>query len=355
MEPIEWLLKPLYEQGWAAVDLFFPLSGFVFYWLYARAIQERTTGAETFALLRFSRLWPLHTLMLVVAAGLQLTFRARTGHWFIYSANDWQHFVSSFVMAQQWLPPTLAQSFDGPSWSVSIEVLLYVIFFVLARAGFAGWRAALVLAAASISLIFWNEFIARGLMGFFMGGVVWHASERIKTLSFARTVAQVLGLTAMGMWFLIFWEVYAAPIHALVAILAGSDAHDWRFDMWVGWSFRLLFAFIAAPLTILALALDEQLLGGRYKALSPLGDISYSTYLLQIPLQMVCALAALSFGLKPHDFMSIWVLIGFLATLIGLGYLSHRYFELPTQRWLRRLVTTPRSTAKAGHRALREE
>ena len=41
MQPFFWLLKPLYIQGWAAVDLFFALSGFVFFWLYSENIAER--------------------------------------------------------------------------------------------------------------------------------------------------------------------------------------------------------------------------------------------------------------------------------------------------------------------------
>jgi peptidoglycan/LPS O-acetylase OafA/YrhL len=335
MEPVHWLLKPLYEEGWAAVDLFFPLSGFVFYWLYGRAIADRSIGLPGFAVLRASRLWPLHTLMLFVAACLQYAFHIRTGHWFIYSANDWQHFVSSLVMAQQWLPPTLAQSFDGPAWSVSVEVLLYGSFFVVVRAGFGGWRAALLIAMASVALIFWNEFIARGLMGFFMGGVVFHASERIKLSSNARFIAQAAGLVAIGVWFLIFYEIFAAPLHAALGWVAGNVPHDWRYDLWVGWLFRLLFTFVAAPLTILALALDEQLLVGRYRGVSWLGDISYSTYMIHVPMQMCLALVALSFGLEPEEFMSPWVLIAFLGVLIGLGYLSFRYFERPTQRWLR--------------------
>ena len=88
-------------------------------------------------------------------------------------------------------------------------------------------------------------------------------------------------------------------------------------------------------ITVLALALDEQILGGRYGRLSALGDISYSTYLIHIPLQMSLALAALSLGIKPMQFMSPWAMLAFFAVLIGLGTLSFRYFERPLQRFIR--------------------
>src|ERR1700675_2139648 len=59
-EPLYEFFRPLYDEGWAAVDLFFPLSGFIFFWLYGESIRERRIVASEFALLRFSRLWPLH-------------------------------------------------------------------------------------------------------------------------------------------------------------------------------------------------------------------------------------------------------------------------------------------------------
>ncbi len=334
-EPLYWLLRPLYDGGWAAVDLFFPLSGFVFFWLYGAAIREKRLSAGDFALLRISRLYPLHTATLLVAAVLQVAFHSRTGHWFVYQNNDWRHFASSLVMAQQWLPPTLDQSFNGPAWSVSIEVLLYAVFFCVVRTGFGGWRVALAIAVGATVLITWNEFIARGLMGFFVGGAVFWLGEWIKRRADALFIAQAVGLAAVAAWVLVVFEVYLEPMHNLIAALAGTSAHGEVYEDTVGWFFRLIFTFIVCPLTILALALDEQLLGGRYRRLSPLGDISYSTYLIHIPLQMSLALMALSFGINSYEFMSPFVMMAFFAVLIGLGTLSFRYFERPVQRYVR--------------------
>src|ERR1700743_3406757 len=58
-QPFFWALQPLYDAGWAAVDLFFALSGFVFFWLYGAAIASRSIGGPRFSLLRFSPLYPL--------------------------------------------------------------------------------------------------------------------------------------------------------------------------------------------------------------------------------------------------------------------------------------------------------
>jgi peptidoglycan/LPS O-acetylase OafA/YrhL len=347
-QPFYWTFKLLYDQGWAAVDLFFPLSGFIFFWLYAEAIRTRQTGAGEFALLRFSRLFPLHLATLLAAAGLQIMFRHRTGSWFIYTDNDWRHFVPALLMAQQWLPPNIDQAFNGPAWSVSIEVLLYGVFFGAMRAGLRAGGTSLLIAVASIVLLPWNEFIARGMMGFFVGGAVYGLFEYVKTRPSARTIAQIVGLLAVGAWILILWEVYAAPLHGLFYWIAGHlSAGAGRLYLgWNGWLFRLLFTFVASPLTILALALDEQVLGGRYRRLSPLGDISYSTYLLHFPMQLAVALAALSIGLTPAAFESPLAMVAFFATLVVLGACSYRYFERPLQSMIRTLGRTRLSPAE---------
>ena len=81
--------------------------------------------------------------------------------------------------------------------------------------------------------------------------------------------------------------------------------------------------------------MHEQLHGLRWAALSFLGDISYSTYLLHFPLQMACALLALQFGWAPQDFMHPLAMLAFFAVLVALGTLSHYGFERPLQAIIR--------------------
>jgi peptidoglycan/LPS O-acetylase OafA/YrhL len=336
-QPFYWVFKPLYDAGWAAVDLFFALSGFVFFWLYGAGIATRAVSGARFSLLRFSRLYPLHFATLVLVALLQFWFWRRTGQYLIFDSGNWQRFAAGLLMAQQWLPPTEEQFFNGPAWSVSIEVLLYILFFFFCRAGLARPRNMLLVAAAAILMIPYNEFIARGLMGFFLGGAVWRGTEWVRGRGNARAIARGLSILAVLGWGLAIAEDYTGVVHGWAYWAAGHLSPEiGRF--YIGESddlFLLPFIFVISPLTIAALALNEQLWGWRFQKLAFLGDISYSTYLLHFPLQLVCALAALHLGLAPAAFMTPLALLEFFASLIALGTLSHYGFERPLQSAIR--------------------
>jgi peptidoglycan/LPS O-acetylase OafA/YrhL len=320
MQPFFWLLKPLYVQGWAAVDLFFVLSGFVFFWLYSESIREGHVRAGAFALMRFSRLYPLQVLTLIVVAVLQSFYYAHIGSFFIYQDNDWRHFILHLGLVQNWWP-NMPQTFDGPSWSVSIEVLLYLVFFAACRLGLrAGWRA-LILAIAAAPLMWLDEHICRGMIGFFMGGVAYALWDHARVRTSAVALARWSGTLSVIGWGL------------LILLLYREDPWLKGGELNVG--FLYAFDYVLCPLTVLSLALFESVSGHRFRRLAFLGDISYSTYMLHFPLQLFVVLLALRYGLAPAFFMQGWVILAFLALLIVLAALSYRYFERPMQDLLR--------------------
>ena len=343
-QPFYAFLLPLYLQGWMAVDLFFAVSGFVFFWLYLDPVAKREVTAGQFARQRFSRLYPIYLLTLLIAAALEMAFHRATGNYFIFAANDWYHFIASLFLVQQWLPPDESQSFNGPDWAVSIEVLLYVIFFLGARLRLRGplYAAFMVLVGA---LIFPHEGqIARGIMGFFMGGLVFYASSAIAARARAKSFAVAIAAVTLVAWIVAIVEVYLGPIQAAFLAAPTPVAHFFAANTYQIYLFS--FILIVSPLTLTTLALHEEVFGAPYTRFTFLGDISYSTYMVHFPMQLTLALLALHFGWKPTDFMSGFVMIAFYAAMITLGALSYNYFERPMQALIRgKIAVIP---AKAG-------
>jgi len=198
----------------------------------------------------------------------------------------------------------------------------------------------LLVSMLAIPLLWWNEFIARGVMGFFLGGAIFAAAESIRVRADAKRIAHILCFAALALWALVVLETYLSPLHDAAYWLSGrisDDAGEW----YIGDSdnlFLLLFIFTVSPITILALALHEQVLGGKWQRLSFVGDISYSTYMLHFPMQLALAAIAAHFALTPAAFENGPALLIFYLVLIGLGTLSFNAFERPMQSWLRDLL-----------------
>ena len=145
--PFYGLFSVVYEWGWLSVDIFFCLSGFIFYWLYSEAVRTRKVEAREFALLRFSRLYPLHFVTLIVCAIALPVHEHVTGTFLGYPFDDVYHFILQLAMASSW-GLEFGHSFNNPIWSVSVEVLLYGLFFALSR-----WLPVRVLVPIAISVL----------------------------------------------------------------------------------------------------------------------------------------------------------------------------------------------------------
>jgi len=197
------------------------------------------------------------------------------------------------------------------------------LFFIVCRLGLrAGWMS-LVVAALGIMLLWTDEHIARGVMGYFMGGTMFAVWRWAKDQRSARSIARVLGVLAFAAW-----GILVALLYVESPLVGGAETNA---------NFLLAFDLVVCPLTVLALALHETTARKDYSRLAFLGDISYSTYLLHFPMQLALVLIALRVGWQPAFFMQGWVLLAFYVVLIALGTVSYRFFERPLQNLLRHL------------------
>ncbi|HSZ75101.1 MAG TPA: acyltransferase family protein, partial [Rhizomicrobium sp.] len=179
-----------------------------------------------------------------------------------------------------------------------------------------------VVAIAAFAIFWSGEHLARGVIGFFMGGTMFACWQALRGSAREALVARILGIVVIA-----GWVVLAVMLYDNSPLLAGTETNL---------LFLTAFDYVLCPLTILALALRERVSGRSYKWLGFLGDISYSTYLIHFPMQLALALIAARLALTPDFFMQGWVMIAFYAVLITLGATSYRYFERPMQHWIRR-------------------
>jgi peptidoglycan/LPS O-acetylase OafA/YrhL len=305
--PLYGLLQPFYEAGEYGVWLFWCISGYIFFWKYRDAIHDRLIGGWTFFVLRLSRLYPLHLVTLALVALLQPIYFHLNGYFFVYQDNDLQHFLLQIFLASNWGLQS-ALSFDGPIWSISVEVLVYVLFFVLLR---------FVTKSALLNLVIIVGCVgARGqlfacLSFFYMGGLAAMARRAISPTAFRNTIDAIA-------WFI----VVAVPLLAWIFMFYPTDRLDYA-----------LLAYM--PVLIFCLGRDFRLPAPAQRLIEAAGNMTYSSYLLHFPIQLMIVLGFAIFG-APVPFYDATFFVSFVSATLLASYLTYRYFEAPAQIFVRR-------------------
>jgi peptidoglycan/LPS O-acetylase OafA/YrhL len=283
----------LVRHSYLFVDFFFVLSGFVI----AASQDRRPDAFLPFMLKRFGRIWPLHVAMLgvfVVAALAQGDFNSDERH----SAGA---IVTNLFMVHAW-GVHRDLTWNDPSWSISVEWLLYLIFAVLAfvpgrRFVYAGL---VVLGVGALFFFAPNGMgstfdfgVARGLAGFFVGALIARAPLR----DFGGWV-ELAVCVGVAVFVAAGVAPYVGPFvfGAAVYVFAGSrgfvtTALRSKPMVWIGersYTLYIIHAAVVAGLWAAGGALGWANVAGRLDA-GPFGDLVALPYLA-----VILALAALA-------------------------------------------------------------
>jgi peptidoglycan/LPS O-acetylase OafA/YrhL len=304
--PLYHALSVFYDNGSLAVPFFWVISGFIFYWHYSEPVRNRAVKFADFLVRRFSRLYPLHFVTLIfVAVGQYIYYRSHQTT-FIYLWNKPIWFASQLLFASNWFTRQPV-TFNGPIWSVSIEILIYLSFFFIARTFRPSALVAVCVAAAfSICFNFLHSFIHPDVfacgMYFFGGGVAQRLAMRPAALPIA-------GCAAVAMLAALTFGLYRVN-SASVLLLATSSV-------------------------IVFTRLGETVFGVPFRCFAFLGNATYSSYLLHFPLQLFMVIVVDAIGWERNIFYSPIIFLAFLSLVVGLSLVVHRYFEMPAQNFIR--------------------
>jgi peptidoglycan/LPS O-acetylase OafA/YrhL len=322
--PLYGLMHAFYDSGTYGVWIFWCISGFIFFWKYRDAIAERSVGGWKFFVLRFSRLYPLHLVTLLLVALLQPIYFHVRGDFFVHQQNDLPHFLAQLFMASDW-GIVDGYSFNGPIWSISIEVLVYFLFFLMLLVT-RSWLLNVAIIAACLGAVWLNASgqVTNCLAFFYIGGLAAMARRAVASVTFSRAIEG-------GAWL----AVLVLPPEVL------SFARD-RLDQF---DFPLLLTY--TPILLFCLSRQITVPAAVQKAVEAAGNMTYSSYLLHFPIQLLIALGfsivGASIPLYDVTFFAIY-----LATTLLASYLTYRYFEAPAQNLVREFFLRPRAASQAA-------
>lgn len=170
-----------FKGSYLFVEFFFVLSGFVLAYGYHSKINPKF---RDFFITRTFRILPLHAFVLIIMILLEFGKLLAYKNGFHFYSEPFTNkaqlsdIVPNLFLLQAWLPGAYTFSWNFPSWSISVEYYMYMIFFVTLM--FANNFRYLFWSFISLTmfmLIFINIDIGmeviRGLSCFFLGAITY--------------------------------------------------------------------------------------------------------------------------------------------------------------------------------------
>ncbi|WP_221391801.1 acyltransferase [Dyadobacter sp. NIV53] len=300
------------------VDFFFVLSGFVIAYSY-QSISDRQS-LKLFFTKRLYRIYPLHFVMLMAFVGMEIAKNLLNPYVKVNNLGNpansvYTFFTSLFLINSTPLPGVKDVSWNIPSWSISAEMMAYIVFGILVlfihfakHVSSRNWYYALIclvsvsglwLVSSSFQINYSFDYgFLRGILGFFTGVLCFNlfsnTNENVrKWPSIIFSIAELISLTLIG--YCIFNGEILKPWGIVFEILFFVCIYTFSFEK----------GFISAALKSVTL-------------LHKLGKYSYSIYMshaLLISLFNVLFIRILKFPPSAYSYLFIlnFILIYFFS------------------------------------------
>ena len=303
-------------HGYMAVDMFFFLSGFIMAYTYLDDFKGMTlTNYPRVLRKRAARIIPLNlfVVMMIVIMGQISWFLL--GRNIIYPSGSLAIDIVSNVLMLQGLG--VGTNLNGPSWSISTEVVAYVLFPIFVMAiGFARLQIACLAVLLCIALLFFLSWSTPRLgldTNTTVGNLIRCLAEFGVGVFMHRVHKQQPSLV----------QFFAQDVVLTSTIIASVILLCLRLDL----PAALLF-----PAIILGLASNR----GRVAAIASygflhwLGLISFSLYLIHQPFRSIDLEILRSLHPAPVGFFSAlaFAMAGSLL-VVPFAYVVYRYIEYP--------------------------
>lgn len=312
-QPLYSLLSLFYNYGFYGVQVFWCISGFIFFWKYREAIASKTITYKKFFVLRFSRLYPLHFFTLLLVLGLQAIYFAQNDGFFVYQDNDMPHFMYQLFLASNW-GFEKGFSFNGPIWSISIEVLIYCFFFLILQKISKSLAVNIVILLICLATKYFkvSSPIFDCLAFFYIGGFAAIAYKHIQTIKYKNTL-----------------------LYISIFILLASPVFIYLTSIYQHKYFATLFLMSYTPILLFVCAQHFNVPPTMQKTIEAAGNMTYSSYLIHFPIQLAVAICCLNTEQKTSYYSTVFF-IGFILLTLVFSYYIHRLLELPAQNYIRR-------------------
>jgi len=255
----------------------------------------------------------LHFLTLIAVLVLQIIYYDQHGFYFVYHDYNFWTFIGYLTLTFNWFVSHF--SFNGPSWSVSVELFLYLLFFGMSYVRLNNWVICVLLICVGYLLKRTDFYpIGTGMISFFVGALTYFIySFMYKEFTMKANLAIMILIFSLSLMYIIYTRY-----------IAKQQLPFYFFELYM------------FPLIVIGVSLVETIKGpGVGKKMAFIGDISYSSYLIHFPLQLLFVLITECLGFDQNIFYLPITLGIFYFVLINFSFLSFHFYEKPLKRYIR--------------------
>ncbi len=286
-----------FGYGWTGVQLFLIISGYLIHLSYLKANTE-TYNFKKFYIRRFFRIYPPYLVVLVFLA-------FQYNREIFKNINQFWDFASHLIMTYNLQDATFF-SFNGAFWSLALEVQLYLIYplflWIRSKIGIQKTIYCLLFLYILFTLIFNITYIPNFYFALqnlvFKSWIIWGLGAFLAEMHWNNN-----RLLKSSGWLIIVFLILASLVKTTSITLKINDL------IWA--SFYVVFIDYYLNIQKIGLSFYEKLL-------AKIGEVSYSMYLIHLPL-ITALIGSISFlGIsKTRSFAHI--LDGFL--IFGIIYI----------------------------------
>jgi len=346
---LDWTFFKVLSSAPVRVDVFFMLTGFLLFYIYGQHFSKKIRIRQYFIFFikRIIRIYPVHALVLSII-GIAYIFGVwQSLEYFTPDGFQFPHptqnrieqpgsFIQNITLTNAWgLVPYTRASWNGPSWSISIELINYLIFpfvaFLMMRFNKPHHFAISLLATLSLYLYIQMTWIND--IGVYVGlGAI-----------FRGFIGMILGIICaqiflFGKYKNIAWDyIFVFVLIIIAAMMVRSLTVNDRFDY--------LF-YIPLPFLVLSLAMAKGFIKKIFSMswLIHLGNLSFSIYMIHQPfLQIARYFFEGYYGTLDSEGEPILIIMHLFLIVITMTIIAHliyTYIENPVRTWAKQKIHT---------------
>jgi len=315
--------------GWLAVHGFFVLSGYLITLILHRNYGYDMTGFARFTMNRALRLFPIYWCVIAGATVLFIWLGDGRSALFYKTMSvpdtlaGWLENLT--LIFPRWFPTDTPDVLSPPAWTLTIEWLFYILMALgLSRTPKLTYLwLGLSIAYFAITHIFgldlnWRySTLAAGALPFAIGAMLYHIRPLMRQYE-----------AKLRVHTLIAWLIGLIILNGFICILA----HVEDLTSLLNITFYLNMCLNAGLIMCLAFREKPAQRDPLERLDKALGDLSYPTYILHLPVAFALSVLVLGRNERIYDDTSLFLVVMTVISCTAIGLLLNRIIDRPIQR-----------------------